>query len=207
MPKLKRLLLLVSLVAALAFVCPDVARADAFTLTNGQTVIVNYLTTFAGSHAVATFNYNQATKKLTVVLTNNSTDNNKLFSFGFNAPGMTQTGNASIAYGGGTTASFQNSAQSLQLDFGVNSTQGNDNAVLNEGESLTAIFTFTTGPNILNIDITKIHIGSLPANPDSQKPIGVPNGFITLPEPTSMLLLGTGIAGVAAVFRRRRKSA
>lgn len=191
-------LLVVALAAVL--LSPSDARADAFSLTNGQSVTVNYLTSFAGSHATATFTYNQATSQLTVVLTNNSTDNTKLFSFGFDAAGLAQSGLAGISYGGGTTANFVNGAQSLQLDFGTNSTQGNDNAVLNAGEQLTAVFTFTTAPATLNIDLTKIHMGALP-NGSSEKP----NGTVPVPEPATMFLLGAGILGAAAKIRRRHE--
>ena len=196
-----------SLALLTVFLVSSETKADPFMLSNGQSVTVVYQTSFTGSHAVATFTYNQTNQTLTVVLTNNSVgDDTKLFAFGFNAGGVTQVGNAAISYAAGTAADFEQGSQELQLGFGVNPDGGNNNDVLNNGENLTAVFTFTTGPNLLTIDLTKIHMGSLGSSDQSEKPVGVPTPTTTVPEPASLLLLGSGLMAIGTRVRRRRRT-
>lgn len=193
-------------VAALILLSPAAAFADSASLANGQSVTFNYVAVgFPNSNAAATFTYNQVTGTLTLVLTNTSTDDIKLTEIGFNA-NMIINGTPVITYAGGTVADFVIGTQSLQGSFslGANSSGGEDADVLNDGESLTVVFTLSgVPPAFLEITGSQVHLQSLP-DENSQKP----NGTITsTPEPASMLLLGTGLAGIASRLRKRRNRA
>lgn len=193
-------------IAALLLLSPASAFADSASLANGQSATFNYVAVgFPNSTATATFTYNQLTGTVTLVLTNTSTDDIKLTEVGFNS-NMIFAGTPVITYAGGTVADFVIGTQSLQGAFslGVNSDGGNDADVLNDGESLTVVFTLSgVPPAFLEITGTQVHLQSLPDG-NSQKP----NGTITsTPEPASMLLLGTGLAGIASRLRKRRNRA
>lgn len=190
-------------IAALLLLTPAAALADQATLANGGSATFNYVAVgFPNSTASATFTYNQAAGTLTLVLTNTSTDDIKLSEIGFSS-NMIIAGTPVISYAAGTNADFGIGTQSLQGTFslGVNSNGGNNNDVLNDGESLTVVFTLSgVPPAFLEISGTQVHLQSLPDG-NSQKPNG---SITTVPEPASMLLLGVGLAGVASRLRKRR---
>ncbi|HEX8649640.1 MAG TPA: PEP-CTERM sorting domain-containing protein [Pyrinomonadaceae bacterium] len=190
-----RKLLLASTAAMMLMALQSVAYADPVTLVQGQSITFTYQSTqFAGSSAQATFTLQG--NQLIVQYTNTSNNGTFLSGIGFDT-----TPDLNV-----TNASFSNSNWQFVTNGGglggfemVVSGNGNHGR-LSGGQSGTVVLTLSSVPPSLVIDLTRAHLTSLP-NGDSEKPVG----GAAVPEPTTMLLLGTGLAGVAARIRKRRK--
>jgi hypothetical protein len=175
----------------------SVARADTFTLAQGNSTTVNFQSpNFPGSNSTATFSLSGST--LTVTLTNTSSNGTFLSGLGFDTtPDMVlQTASAASGWTagngpGGGLGSFE------LVAFG-----NGDSNRLSGGQSTTAIFTFSSVPTTITFDSMIVHLTSLP-NGQSEKIPGTPGH---MPEPMTMLLFGSGLAGIAARARRRRNS-
>jgi hypothetical protein len=190
---LRKLAVSLAMFAVVALGSSAVAKADPVTLTNGgASVLFGYTASgFPGSTATALFTLNGST--LTIQLSNTSTDLlTALTAIGFNT---TPDIDISDYLGTGVTSGWTvNGALGV---FEISRNGQGQNEAINAGGSETLTFTLVNFSGDLTIDLTSVHMQSLP-NGQSDKPTGT-----ELPEPTSMLLLGTGLIGIATGLRKR----
>lgn len=213
----KALLTTVAAIAMLAL--SSVARADTINIVGSST----------GSLATATVNcsFNAATNTFTFTVTNTSPYDARITAVGYDLVPGDFSGNGSTGLngftgsGGGLAFTFQNGSlgnvpqfNNAVLDFGFttghsgNFSGGFPNNGIAPGSSVTftvsgSSFAGMTEQQICNAIYVRFQrVGANGEGSDVGRPSGSPPGAV--PEPMTMLLFGTGLAGIAARARRRK---
>lgn len=203
--------LLTTAVAFFLFALSSVARADTVTLTgiNGTGVtatVTNY--SLVGNTFTFTINNTSVAPGTTGTITNIGFDLSGNRANNFSISSATISG-YHVAYDLGATAGAQNFVSTFDFVL-MNKQNGNDtfgggsvNGGINPGSSATFVITGDFSGMTAQQIASAIYARFQNVN-NGGSDVAHSNGPATVPEPMTMILFGTGLAGVAARARRRR---
>lgn len=211
--KLQTLISFAALFCTLTFL-QSVAWADSVTLNPGTSATFNYVSTFgAAGQATATYGLSADGKTLTISFLNTSTSNTFLSAIGFNtSPNLATTSAVFSGLPSGANWSYTTNGSGGVGNFEMGAAGNGNNNRLSSGAGGTLTLTLSAPlTNGLTLDVTMAHLTSLPDG-SSQKPVGVLVGGGTppppaeVPEPATMLLLGSGLAALAGLRKRSQRN-
>lgn len=189
------------------------ARADSCTIQGNASDVTALLT--------VTTSFSAQTNLTTVNVSISDISHGVVTSIGFDVPGGVFTANtASLvtdpAHTGFTLSNAPggvNQFNSAVLDFalltGANFNGGNPPSGVASGS--TGTFTFTVNGNVSTATLLEgafVRFQSLPSNFNEGSDVGICEDEvepIIVPEPATMLLFGSGLAGIGAMLRRTKK--
>jgi hypothetical protein len=185
----------------------SVAHADTVTFTGG----------FGVTASVTNFSLNGNQFTFTV---NNTSSSGSITAIGFNLPGSrpnftlisSTNANFTLANDVGAQAGAQNFTSSFDLALltGNNFGGGTVSEGIIAGLAPQNTATFTVSGDFSGMTAEQIAQSLIlrfqGIGPRDESTIGLPNPNNPVPEPMTMILFGTGLAGVAARVRRRRNS-